>query len=206
MGSKVDLHSLKRTLIDTAVEGIDVLTPVERLFMEAGYSRTHYMAWRLSILSSLKIMSRMARLGSGWPSEAFDEESEELKLAKGWLEGEARRAAAAQEKRAAEEQTSRNWESTGAVFGPLMSTSEAKELIQQEIEAGKPVTLKAFENALRRAAGTARDTPEALPVQLGGQHKDWQLVELGPESGGHGKGHRLCRRVAHTRDGGNSVL
>ena len=57
------------------MEGSDVLTPVERLFMEAGYSRTHYLVWRVSILSSLKIMSRLARLGSGWPSEAFDEEA-----------------------------------------------------------------------------------------------------------------------------------
>ncbi len=153
--------------------------------MEAGYSRTLYMAWRLSILSSLKTMSRMARLASGWPSDAIDEEAEELKLAKGWLEGEARRAAAAREKRAAEEETSRSRDGTGPVFGPLMTTSEAKELIQQEIEAGKPVTLPAFE---------------------GGQHKDWQLVELGPESGGHGKGHRLRRRVTHTATGGNRGL
>jgi len=188
------------------VDGSDPLTPVERLFMEAGYSRTLYMAWRLSILSSLKTMSRMARLASGWPSDALDEEAEELKLAKGWLEGEARRAAAAREKRAAEEETSRSRDGTGPVFGPLMTTSEAKELIQQEIEAGKPVTLPAFEKALRQAAKKARSNPEDLPVQLGGQHKDWQLVELGPESGGHGKGHRLRRRVTHTATGGNRGL
>lgn len=174
--------------------------------MEAGYSRTLYMAWRLSILSSLKTMSRMARLASGWPSDAIDEEAEELKLAKGWLEGEARRAAAARKKKAAEEQTSGSRDGTGQIFGPLMTTSEAKELIQQEIEGGRPVSLKAFENALRRAAKTARDTPEDLPLQLGGQHKDWQLVELGPESGGHGKGHRLRRRVTHTATGGNRGL
>jgi hypothetical protein len=188
------------------VDGSDPLTPVERLFMEAGCSRTHYLFWRLSILSSLKTMSRMARLASGWPSDALDEEAEELKLAKGWLAGEARRAAAAREKRAAEEETSRSLDGTGPVFGPLMTTSEAKELIQQEIEAGQPVTLKAFENALRRAAGTARVTPESLPVQLGGQHKDWQLVQLGPESGGHGKGHRLRRRLTNTVPGGSPGL
>lgn len=174
--------------------------------MEAGYSRTLYMAWRLSILSSLKTISRMARRASGWPSEAFDEEAEELKLAKGWLEGEARGAAAAREKRTAEEQTSKNRDGTGPVYGPLMTTSEAKELIQQEIEAGRPVTLPAFEKALRRAAKTARDTPEDLPLQLGGQHKDWQLVELGPESGGHGKGHRLRRRLTNTVAGGSPGL
>ena len=60
------------------------------------------------------------------------------------------------------------------------------------------MTLKAFENALRRAAKTARESPEELPLQLGGQHKDWQLVKLGPESGGHGKGHWLRRRQPHT--------
>lgn len=174
--------------------------------MEAGYSRTLYMAWRLSILSSLKTMSRMARLASGWPSDAIDEEAEELKLAKGWLEGEARRAAAARKKKAAEEQTSGSRDGTGQIFGPLMTTSEAKELIQQEIEAGKPVTLKAFENALRQASKKARGNPEELPLHLGGQHKDWQLVELGPESGGHGKGHRLRRRQPHTTGSGKSGL
>jgi hypothetical protein len=120
------------------VDGSDPLTPVERLFMEAGYSRTLYMAWRLSILPSLKTMSRMARLASGWPSDAIDEEAEELKLAKGWLEGEARRAAAAREKGAAEEESSRSRDGTGPVFGPVMTTSEAKVLIQQEIEGGRP--------------------------------------------------------------------
>lgn len=178
------------------MEGSDVLTPVERLFMEAGYSRLHYMAWRVSILSSLKIMSRMARLGSGWPSEAFDEESEELKLAKGWLEGEVRRAAAAREKGALEEKAVESPAYAAPSYGPVMTSSEAQKLIQEEIETGRPVTLKAFENALRRAAKTARDSPEALPLQLGGQHNDWQLVELGLESGGHGKGHRLRRRAS----------
>ncbi len=80
--------------------------------MEAGYSRTLYMAWRLSILSSLKTISRMARRASGWPSEAFDEEAEELKLAKGWLEGEARGAAAAREKKAAKEERTRSRDGT----------------------------------------------------------------------------------------------
>ena len=77
-----------------------------------------------------------------------------------------------------------------------MTTGEAQKLIQEEIEAGRAVTLPAFENALRQAARKARGNPEALPVQLGGQHKDWQLVELGPESGGHGNGHRLRRRAS----------
>jgi hypothetical protein len=178
------------------VEGSDVLTPVERLFMEAGYSRIHYMAWRVSILSSLKIMSRMARLGSGWPSEAFDEESEELKLAKGWLEGEARRAAAAREKRALEEKAVESPAYAAPSYGPVMTSGEAQKLIQEEIEAGRAVTLPAFEKALRQASRKVRGNHQALPVQLGGQHKDWQLVELGPESGGHGNGHRLRRRAS----------
>ncbi len=53
------------------------LTPVETLFKGAGKSRTLSMALRLSIVSSVKAMSHMARLASGWPSEAFDEEAEE---------------------------------------------------------------------------------------------------------------------------------
>jgi hypothetical protein len=137
------------------VDGSDPLTPVERLFMEAGYSRTLYMAWRLSILSSLKTMSRMAR------------------LAKGWLEGEARRAAAAREKRAAEEETSRSPDDTGPVFGPVMTTSEAKELIQQEIEGGRPVSLKAFENALRGAAAPAGRSTQGPAAGGSGRRWPW---------------------------------
>jgi hypothetical protein len=164
------------------VDGSDPLTPVERLFMEAGYSRTLYMAWRLSILSSLKTMSRMARLASGWPSDALDEEAEELKLAKGWLEGEARRAAAAKEKRAAEEQTSRSRDGTDAVFGPVMTTSEAKELIQQEIEGGRPVSLKAFENALRGAAAPAGRSTQGPAA--GGSGRRWPWGHCGATRAG----------------------
>ena len=178
------------------MDGSDPLTAVERLFMEAGYSRTYYLFWRVGTLPSLKTMAAFARLGSGWPSEAFDDETEELKLAKGWLEGKARRAAAAREKGALEEKAVESPAYAGPSYGPLMTSSEAQKLIQEEIEAGRPVTLKAFENALRQAAKAARGNPEALPVQLGGQHKDWQLVELGPKSGGHGKGHRLRRRAS----------
>lgn len=164
--------------------------------MEAGYSRTHYLFWRLTILSNRKTMARLARVCNGWPSEAFDEESEELKLAQEWLEGEARKTSAARKKRASEEEASRSLDDAGSDFGPLLTTSKAQELIQQEIEDGRPVTLKAFEQALRRAARKARANPDLLPLPLGGQHEDWQLVELAPESGGHGNGHRLRRRQA----------
>lgn len=188
------------------MDGSDPLTPVERLFMEAGYSRTFYLLWRMTTLSSLKIASRLARLTSGWPSEAFDDDAEELKLAKQWLERESRRAAANQDKGTAEKKAVASAGESGPRYGPLMTTSEVQALIQEEIEAGSPVSLKAFENALRRAAKTAREHPEELPLHLGGQHKDWQLVELGPESGGHGKGHRLRRRQPHTTGGGNLAL
>lgn len=186
--------------------GSDPLTPVERLFMEAGYSRTYYLFWRVGTLPTLRNMAAFARLASGWPSEAFDDETEELKLAKQWLERESRRAAADQDKGTAEKKAAESAAQPGPGYGPLMTTSEAKEIIQQEIEAGKPVTLKAFENALRQASKKARGNPEELPLHLGGQHKDWQLVELGPESGGHGKGHRLRRRQPHTTGSGKSGL
>jgi hypothetical protein len=183
-------------LIDTAVEGIDVLTPVERLFMEAGCTRTHYLFWRVSVLPSIQNMARFVRLASGWPSEAFDDEAEELRLAKGWLEGEARRAAAAREKRALEEKAVESPAYAAPSYGPVMTSGEAQKLIQEEIEAGRAVTLPAFEKALIQASRKVRGNHQALPVQLGGQHKDWQLVELGPESGGHGNGHRLRRRAS----------
>lgn len=166
--------------------------------MEAGYSRTHYRFWRLGKLPSLKTMARFARMGSGWPSWTFDQEDEELRLAKGWLEGEARRAAAAREEQALsrERESAKSSADNRTDSGTLMTTSKAQELIQQEIEDGRPVTLKAFEQALRRAARKARANPDLLPLPLGGQHEDWQLVELAPESGGHGNGHRLRRRQA----------
>jgi hypothetical protein len=177
------------------------MSPIERLFMDAGLSYIHYQRWRLLSLPSMKTMAALERLHHGWPIESFDDEASELRLAKVWLESNTPRAAANRESKAVESPASQD-----PCYGPLMTTSEAKKLIQQEIEGGKPVTLKAFENALRRAAKNARDTPEELPLQLGGQHKDWQLVELGPESGGHGKGHRLRRRQPHTTGSDNSSL
>lgn len=179
----------------------DPMSPIERLFMDAGCSYFQYQRWRLLSLPSMKTMAALERLHRGWPIESVDDEALELKLAKVWLEGNSPRAAAEREKKVVESPTD-----ASQLFGPLMTTSEAQALIQEEIEAGRPVTLKAFENALRRAARKARDSPEELPLQLGGQHKDWQLVELGPESGGHGKGHRLRRREPHTSGSGKSEL
>lgn len=169
----------------------DAKSPIERLFMDAGCSYFQYQRWRLLSLPNLKTMAALERLHRGWPIESFDDEASELRLAKAWLESNAPRAAADRESKPVESPPSQD-----PYYGPLMTTSEAQALIQEEIEAGRPVTLKAFEKALRRAARTARESAEELPLQLGGQHKDWQLVELGPESGGHGKGHRLRRRLA----------
>jgi hypothetical protein len=177
------------------------MSPIERLFMEAGLNYIQYQRWRLLSLPGLKTHAALERLHHGWPIESFDDEASELRLARIWLEHNAPKAVADRENKTAETPLA-----AGPRYGPLMSTSEAKELIQQEIEGGRHMSLPAFEKALRQAAKKARDNPEDLPVQLGGQHKDWQLVELGPESGGHGKGHRLRRRVPHTRDGGNSSL
>lgn len=179
----------------------DPMSPIERLFMDAGLNFLQYQRWRLLSLPRLKTMAALERLHHGWPVESFDDEANELRLARIWLENNAPQAAADRERKALE-----STPVPDPRYGPLMTTSEAKEIIQQEIEAGKPVTLKAFENALRQASKKARGNPEELPLHLGGQHKDWQLVELGPESGGHGKGHRLRRRQAHTTGSGKSGL
>ena len=148
------------------------------------------------MLPSIQNMARFVRLASGWPSEAFDDEAEELRLAKGWLEGGARRAAAAREKKASGREAAMSQAATGTELAPLMTTGAVRKLIQEEIEAGRAVTLPAFEKALIQAARKVRGNHQALPVQLGGQHKDWQLVELGSKSGGHGNGHRLRRRAS----------
>ncbi len=179
----------------------DPMSPIERLFMDAGLNFLQYQRWRLLSLPSLKTMAALERLHHGWPIESFDDEASELRLARIWLENNAPQAAADRERKALE-----STPVPDPRYGPLMTTSEVQALIQEEIEAGSPVSLKAFENALRRAAKTAREHPEELPLHLGGQHKDWQLVELGPESGGHGKGHRLRRRQPHATGGGNRAL
>lgn len=170
--------------------------------MEAGYGKVDYWAWRVGILPDLRIQAALANLNSGWPPEVLKERSSDYGLAKRWLEAQA------QEKNPSRSSLTGQafFSSDESSYSSDMTSREAKELIQQEIEEGKQVTLEAFEKALRQAARKARCNPEDLPVQLGGQHKDWQLVELGPESGGHGKGHQLRRRVPHTRDGGNSSL
>ena len=133
----------------------------------------------------------LENLNSGWPAEALEERTSELALAKFWLEGQARHQQARLSQSSLETPKCKEDDSS-----PLLSTSQAQELILQEIEDGRPVTLKAFEQALRRAARKARANPDLLPLPLGGQHEDWQLVELAPESGGHGNGHRLRRRQA----------
>ena len=176
------------------------MSPIERLFMDAGLNYMQYQRWRLLSLPSLKTMAALERLHHGWPIESFDDEASELRLARIWLETNAPKAAVDREKKVVEHAAPDHH------YGPLMTSSEAKELIQEEVEAGRHMSLHAFEKALRQAARKARDNTKELPVQLGGQHKDWQLVELGPESGGHGKGHRVRRRIARTRDGGSSLL
>lgn len=169
--------------------------------MEAGRSRMDYEIWRALFLPDLKFKATVSRVLGGWPLQRLDEKEVERKLAQQWLDEKAQESGV----ETSEPRTSQD-DPSAASLGPLMTTSEAQALIQEEIEGGRPVTLKAFENALRRAAKTARESPEELPLQLGGQHKDWQLVKLGPESGGHGKGHWLRRRQPHTTASGDTAL
>ena len=163
----------------------DPLTPAERLFAEAGYSRLQYMAWRVGSLPMLEIQAAMSALGSGWPSEVLAEQRSEATLARRWIEQQQERdrkeppeAATAQSKS----------------YGPSMPSREALEILEREVlDLGKHHSLKAFEKALTRAAGRARENPDLLPVALGGQHNDWQLVSIG--AGGHHGGHLVRREL-----------
>jgi hypothetical protein len=65
-------------VIATAIEErADVLTPVARHFVEAGYCSLHGLEAQ-RCLSIHKTISCMARLNSGWPSEAFEDKRDEL--------------------------------------------------------------------------------------------------------------------------------
>lgn len=166
------------------------LSPVERLFMEAGRSRISYGIWRAITLPSLKINATVSSVLSGWPAEDLGDEETELKLARRWLEEQAK-------KRDDQEAKSERIESDANVvpLGPLMTTRQVRRVLEQEKEAGRHVTPEAFERALRRASRKARRNPELLPLSLGGQHEDWWLVELGPQRGGHGGAHKLRRKL-----------
>lgn len=160
--------------------------------MEAGYSRLFYLCWTLDRLPTL---AAATSLHCGWPAESIDDEALELMLAKRWLAGEACETAADQQETAAERKPQASPASTEHRYSPLMSTREALRLLEAEHASGHCTSPKAFENALRRAAKKARANPDLLPLQLGGQHADWELVKLGAEAGGHGNGHLLRRKL-----------
>ena len=135
--------------------------------MEAGCSRMDYEIWRALFLPDLKFKATVSRVLGGWPLQRLDEEEVERKLAQQWLDEKAQESGVeTSEPRPSQDDPS------AASLGPLMTSGEAQKLIQEEIEAGREVTLPAFEKALTQAARKARGNPEALPVQLGGQHKD----------------------------------
>jgi hypothetical protein len=173
--------------------GNDTLSPAERVFMEAGYSRLYYLCWTLDRYPT---MAAATRVHSGWPAESFDDEALELMLAKRWLAGNRREVAVDQRETAVERKPQES--PAGAqehLYGPLMSSREVLRLLEAEQASGHCTSPKAFENALRRAAKKARGNPDLLPLQLGGQHADWELVKLGAEAGGHGNVHLLRRRL-----------
>lgn len=162
----------------------DPLTPAERLFAEAGYSRLQYMAWRVGSLPMLEIQAAMSALGSGWPSEVLAEQSSEAALARRWIQQQQKR-----------ERNEPSKPDTAQSYGPSMPSREALEILEREArDLGKHHSLKAFEKALNRAAGRARKNPDLLPVPLGGQHNDWQLVSIG--AGGHHGGHMVRRQLS----------
>lgn len=192
-GFRGALHSLKKTQIDIVMAGNDPLSPAERVFMEAGYSRLYYLCWTLD---GYPLMAAATKLQSGWPAESFDDEALELRLAKRWLASNPREAAADPRETAPERKPQGS--PAGAeehLYGPLMSSREVLGLLEAEKASGHFTSPNAFEKALRRAAKMARANPDLLPLQLGGQHENWELVKLGAEGGGRGNVHLLRRRL-----------
>ena len=122
--------------------------------------------------------------GSGWPSEVLAKQSSEAALARRWIEQQQKR-----------ERNEPSEPDTAQSYGPSMPSREALEILEGEAQdLGKHHSLKAFEKALNRAAGRARKNPDLLPVPLGGQHNDWQLVSIG--AGGHHGGHMVRRQLS----------
>ncbi len=77
--------------------------------------------------------------------------------------------------------------------GPSTPSREALEILEREVlDIGKHHNLKAFERALNRTAGRARENPDLTPVPLGGQQNKWQLASIG--AGGHREGHLVNRQ------------
>ena len=167
----------------------DPLTPAERLFAEAGYSRLHYLAWHVGSLPMLEVQAALSTLGSGWPAEVLEEQRSEATLARRWLEQQQQQKR--DRKKPPEAATA---QSNGKTYSPSMPSREALEILEREVlDLGKHHSLKAFEKALNRAAGRARENPDLLPFPLGGQHNDWQLVSIG--AGGHHGGHLVRRQL-----------
>lgn len=165
----------------------DPLTPAERLFAEAGYSRLQYLAWRVGSLPMLEVQAALNAVGSGWPAEVLAEQRSEATLARRWIEQQQKR-----DRNVPPEAAST--QSSGKAYGPSMPSREAIELLEREAQdLGTHHSFKAFEKALNRAAKRARENPDLLPVPLGGQHNDWELVALGP--GGHGGAHVVRRQL-----------
>ncbi len=167
------------------------LTPLEKLFKEAGLSQISYGIWRSLTLPSLKINATVSSMIGGWPADHLDDEETELKLAKRWLEQQALKRTEDQA-----EQSKTKSAARAIPLGPPMTTSEVLKVLGKEIENGRCTTTEAFVSALRRTANKARRNPDLLPLSLGGQHADWWLVELGALKGGHGGAHKLCRKLA----------
>lgn len=167
---------------------VDPLTPAERLFAEAGYSRLQYLAWRVGSLPMLEIQAALSALGSGWPSEVLAEQRSEATLARRWIEQQEKR----DHHQASKEETA---QSSDKGYGPSMPSRKAIEILERELEGSdKHHSVTAFGKALTRAAGRARKNPDLLPVPLGGQHNDWQLVSIG--AGGHHGGHMVGRQLS----------
>ncbi len=165
----------------------DPLRPAERLFAEAGYSRLQYLAWRVESLPMLEVQAALSALGSGWPADVLEKQRNEATLARRWIEQQQQR-----DRKETSEPASAM--SSGKTYGPSMPSREAIKVLEREVQdLGKHHSLGAFEKALNRAAGRARENPDLLPVPLSGQHNDWQLVSIG--AGGHHGGHLVRRQL-----------
>ncbi len=100
--------------------------------MEAGYRRIAYLAWRGVTYPSMRIAPVLESLNSGWPAEVLEERYSEFELAKLWLEGQAHKERA----RLSEGTFKAAAKVNDAGFGPLLTSSGAQKLLEEEKASG----------------------------------------------------------------------
>lgn len=177
------------------------LSPVERLFMEAGRSRISYGIWRAITLPSLKINATVSSVLGGWLAEDLDDEETELKLARRWLEAEARKRDAKEDKPVP------NAAATSAVpLGPLMTTREVREVLEERRKPGGTSRLKPSRERSGGLPARLESTLSCCPSLWGANTLTSGLWSLAPRKAAMGAATSCAEGRTDTSAGGRSAL